>query len=633
MKWRRIALAGLATVLAGLPSGASADSVEDAVAPDEDPTELLEAYAPVLALRRQRTACGEGEPYFPVAVENVFGRGDVVLRDGDDDVFATAPAAADLATAEDDWALDFPGDALAPGCGYERWFDSLDAEPVVYGRAVVDGEVLVAQYWLYYVYNDWNDRHESDWEMIQLLFGTPSVTAALEQGPALYAFAQHEGSEYHYPDDAVELDVEEATETEGGKVRLIDRSPVVYPGQGSHAAYFDRAHWFGKSGATGFGCDDTSAPLDEVRPRVIVLPTDAPTDGEFAWLSFPGHWGERRPMFNDGPTGPAAKEQWAEPVQWVEEKGRPDAVPVPFGGSPATNAFCEVSRDVSQALLQFLDHPVRFGLIAAAVVVALVFIVRRSSQGLLAASARTYRRNAPRLLQIGGAIVIAAALSLLVHWLVVRFTPVGDVFDVVGESSVWALPIIVASTALVYFPITAWVLAASVEVVLADAGGRPDRPVRWWMPHAALGTFLTALLIVVVLGASSALVLLLPVAAVVGALWLVAPVVCADAGLSAGAAMRRSAALLRGHRLRSIGLLVTLVLVLAIPGVIGAILLIVTGISFALASVVLVLGAVVLVPFIAVVLARYYLELVQTRSDEDSVLKSISIPPQNLEVT
>ncbi len=613
------------------PSSASAD----VVAPDEDPTELLETFAPVLALRAQDAACGEGEPYYPIAVENVLGRADVGLRDGEDDVVMQAPDAADLAVGEEDWALDFPGDALDPGCGYERWFDSMEAEPVVYGRVGVDGDVLVAQYWLYYVYNDWNDRHESDWEMIQLLFDTTSVSEALEMGPGLYAFAQHEGSEYHFPDDAIEL--EGTSETAGTKLRLIDRSPVVYAGQGSHAAYFDRSIWFGKSGATGFGCDDTSAPLVELRPRVEVLPVVAPTEGEFAWLAFPGHWGERRPMFNDGPTGPALKEQWDEPVAWVEEKGRPDAVPVPFGGSPATDAFCNFSQEISQALLQFLDHPVRFGLIAVAVIAALVFIVRRSSQGLLAASARAYGRNASQLLQIGAALVVAGAASLLVHALIVRVTPVGDVFDVLGEDSPWALPVIVATVAIVAFPIMAWVMAASMEVVVVDAGRRPPRGARWWLPSAALGTFLTALLLVIALGATSALVVLLPVAALIAARWLVAPVVCADTGVSAMAGMHRSAALLHGHRLRSIGLMVTLVLILAVPGFVGAILLIVTGISFAVASVVVVVGAVVLVPFVAVVITRFYLALLEgplgSGSDDDPIRKPVPDPAQNVETT
>ncbi len=628
--WRRVAGVVVAIGVVAAPSPASAD----VVAPDEDPTELLETFAPVLALRRQDDACGAGEPYYPIAVDNVFGRDDVGLRDGEDDVVVPAPAAADLAVGDEDWALDLPGDALDPGCEYERWFDSMGADPVVYGRVVVDADVLVAQYWLYYVYNDWNDRHESDWEMVQLLFDTTSVSEALALGPGLYAFAQHEGSEYHFPDDAIEL--EGTSETAGTKLRLIDRSPVVYVGQGSHAAYFDRSTWFGKSGATGFGCDDTTAPLVEVRPRVEVLPVVAPTEGEFAWLSFPGHWGERRPMFNDGPTGPAMKEQWDAPVAWVEEEGRAEAVAVPFGGSPATDAFCNVSQELSQALLKFLDHPVRFGVIAVLVIAALVFIVRRSSQGLLAASVGAYRRNASQLLQIGAALVVAGAASLLVHNLMVRLTPVGDVFDVLGEESPWALPVIVLTAAMVSFPIMAWVMAASVEVVVVDAGRRPPGGARWWLPSAALGTFLTALVLVIALGATSALVVLLPVAALIASRWFVAPVVCADAGVSAMAGLHRSAALLHGHRLRSIGLMITLVLILAVPGLVGAVLLIVTGISFAAASVVVVVGAVVLVPFVAVVITRYYLTLLEptpSRSDDDPARNTSSTTAQNPETT
>ena len=29
---------------------------------------------------------------------------------------------------------------------------------------------LALQYWMYYVFNDWNNLHEGDWEMIQLNF-------------------------------------------------------------------------------------------------------------------------------------------------------------------------------------------------------------------------------------------------------------------------------------------------------------------------------------------------------------------------------------------------------------------------------------------------------------------------------
>ena len=574
-----------------------------AAPPDADPTELLEHYAPVVALRQQPEPCGDGEPYHPISVDHVLSRDDVVLRDGNGETITVAPEAADLAGGESDWELDFPGDALDPGCEYEQWFRSMDAEPQVYGRAVVDGDVLVAQYWLYYVYNDWNDRHESDWEMVQLVFDTASVADALERGPVLYAYAQHEGSEYAEPDE----------------VRLVDGAPVIYPGQGSHAAYFERSVWFGKSGATGFGCDDTSAPLTEVRPSVIVLPTEVPVDGEFAWLSYEGHWGERRPMFNDGPTGPALKDQWNAPLDWIEEEGRDGAVAVPFGGSPATDAFCDISRTASQALLRFLDHPVRFGIVFALAVIALVAIVRYSSRGLLGAAAHTYRRNPARILQIGGAILFAGAVTLAVHWLVVRYTPVDNVLDVLGDDSPWAAPFLAAIAAIVTFPVMAWVLAATVELVVDTDRKGDRRPGSWWMPKAALATFVASFVLVITFGVGTIVLLLLPLVALIASRWLVAPVVCADQVVPARAGLRRSSALLRGSRLRAIGLAITLGLVLTVPSIVGALLLVLTGVSFALASVIVTLCAVVLVPYVALVLVHFYAQLTGSGPRRSSV--------------
>ena len=56
--------------------------------------------------------------------------------------------------------------------------------------------------------------------------------------------------------------------------------------------------------------------------HVIRCRDDVPTDGSFAWLSYLGHWGEKAPSFDNGPTGPITKTQWDEPVQWVDDEGR-----------------------------------------------------------------------------------------------------------------------------------------------------------------------------------------------------------------------------------------------------------------------------------------------------------------------
>ena len=339
-----------------------------------------------------------------------------------------------------------------------------------------------------------------------------------------------------------------------------------------------------------------------------MLPTEAPIDGEFAWLSYEGHWGERRPIFNDGPTGPAAKDQWSAPLDWIEEQGRDSAVEIPFGGSTATDAFCDLSREASMALLQLLDHPVRFAVFTVVGFVLLVVVVRYSSRGLLRAAAATYRHHPARLLQIGGALVGGAILTAVVQWFVLRHTSIGDALDVLGDDSLWAVPVLAATAALVVLPIMAWVLAATVELVMgAERGG--SIPGRWWLPRVPRATFGAALVLVVALGAASIVLLLLPVAAVVAGRWLVAPVACADGGVGVRAGMRRSAALLHGQRLRAIGLLFTLSLILASTGLLGALLLTLTDASFNVAGIVVTLAAVVVVPYVALVLTHFYAHL------------------------
>ncbi len=76
--------------------------------------------------------------------------------------------------------------------------DGLAAAPITYGRVATDPDhpgKLAVQYWFFYIYNDWNDRHEGDWEMIQLVFDTDDATAALDTEPVQVMDAQHEGGE------------------------------------------------------------------------------------------------------------------------------------------------------------------------------------------------------------------------------------------------------------------------------------------------------------------------------------------------------------------------------------------------------------------------------------------------------
>ena len=341
---RRVAAVTLALMavlaLTGPASPAYADSSNNAAA-----DRLAQMYSPIVVVRTQSSPCGAGEPYLPTSVGTVLGRTDVVLR-GPGGQSIAAPTSADLAGKGEGWYLDLPGNPLDPGCSYEKWFHSVasGAPSTVYARVTTDSDhpgIVVLQYWFFWVFNDWNDKHEGDWEMIQLLFDAPDAEAALAKAPARVAFAQHEGSEVAVWSDP-------KLHTEGTHV-------AVYPGAGSHAAYYTQAQWFGKSAAAGFGCDNTLAPGTVVRPHVVLLPS-TPTSG-FEWLSFTGRWGEKAPSFNNGPTGPNTKTQWAHPVTWQDEQGRPDAVPLPLAGGPAVSGFCSLTAGGSLLFVSFLNSP------------------------------------------------------------------------------------------------------------------------------------------------------------------------------------------------------------------------------------------------------------------------------------
>src|SRR5262249_28129592 len=151
---------------------------------------------------------------FPAPVETVLGNPDIALKqatsDGSstDSVVKMGPTSQDLANKDDTYYLDIPGNPHHAGCTYETSFKGYatarNAQPTTYARIVVDQErhQLALQYWFWYYFNDWNNTHESDWEMMQLVFDATSAQDALGQEPVKVGYAQHGGGETSTWDDA-----------------------------------------------------------------------------------------------------------------------------------------------------------------------------------------------------------------------------------------------------------------------------------------------------------------------------------------------------------------------------------------------------------------------------------------------
>src|ERR1044072_4424835 len=182
---------------------AAATGSGDAAAAASPQQQLASRYSPVVDLKKQRTLCGKGEAYTRVQVGLVLGRKDVSLFEGAGRNYRRlrrAPTTADLASAPADYYVDLPGHPITGRCGYQRWFKRIGAAAsnAVYAHIAAEREQpgrLALQYWLYYVYNDYNDKHESDWEMVQLEFGHGPGEEALRRPPVDVLYSQHKGAE------------------------------------------------------------------------------------------------------------------------------------------------------------------------------------------------------------------------------------------------------------------------------------------------------------------------------------------------------------------------------------------------------------------------------------------------------
>lgn len=344
-------------------------------APTADEIALAERHAPVVFVRQQDEPCDtDGEPFEPAPVDIVLDNPEVLLRQvgNDDPVTVIGPSAADIFDLREGWYLDFPGDALEPGCVFEEDFGRFyDGQSVVYSHVATQADrpgLLALQYWFFWYHNPSKNDHEGDWEFISLLFEADTAAEALASEPISVGYAQHEGGERSDWDDS-KLDRE--------GVR-----PIVYPAVGSHASYFSQALYFGRSGAEGFGCDNTDGPSRRLDPTVVALP-DQVTDPDdpLAWLSFQGRWGQRERAFFNGPTGPYAKGRWTEPVTWHDDL-RDSSFVVPGGdrfGDDVVRSFCSSVEFGSTWLRRSVRSPTT-ALVTLAIVATLAVATVRATR-------------------------------------------------------------------------------------------------------------------------------------------------------------------------------------------------------------------------------------------------------------
>ena len=199
-----------------------------------------------------------------------------------------------------------------------------------YARAVYNSSKteLIVQYWYAYVYNDFWNCHEMDWETVMMVFNVSESGIA----PRLCAASAHVRG--------FKLDWGEVQKTNDHLEPVNNGThPVIYVAHGSHAGYFNGSGRYFTAPeivrraaarlkkeprklmdfTTAFG-EETAFLVD-----AAVMPDEAngKWSGEWRWLNHRGRWGSRGDWdleFGDsGPRGPKfSMLKWIDPFRWVE---------------------------------------------------------------------------------------------------------------------------------------------------------------------------------------------------------------------------------------------------------------------------------------------------------------------------
>lgn len=239
--------------------------------------------------------------------------------------------------------IDLPGSVLSSRIShwvfdnnYIKRYDGLINQyqyPELYYAKVVrnsTGDGVAIQYWIPYYFNNFDNYHEGDWEMVQVnleddLDDLMPRSVALSQHlggiKASWQYIDHDQTGYH---------------------------PVIYVARGSHANYFAAGeypvvveNWFDATDHT-----EVNNPIHE--PQVTVLPNvnssqiGSLVPGPYSWLAYQGAWGEMvgGGIGFDGPQGPAAtpehSDSWDDPFTWSEglcDNGDPQCAGVYYDDS------------------------------------------------------------------------------------------------------------------------------------------------------------------------------------------------------------------------------------------------------------------------------------------------------------
>jgi hypothetical protein len=649
---RKLVPTAVALVALGLVSPCAAASPEQ---------RLAERYAPIAALADQEKPC-TGEAWRPTTVDIVLDNPKVTLHGPGEGnpVTARAPAAGDLFEKGEGYFLDFPGNPLRPRCTYDRDGKrfALGKPSIAYAHIVTEhGDAgnpeapqrLALQYWFFYYFNNFNDKHEADWEGLQLVFNVGSARQALLTKPVDVGYAQHEGGEQ--------------ADWDSEKVEKVGNHPIVYSAAGSHASYYSTGLWLGTSAREGVGCDDTRGPSTQKPLRAVLLPSRVDSrSSPYAWLAFDGRWGEKAPGADNGPLGPNTKSRWTHPLDWQDDL-RHTSIEVPAGGSlgqSVTGAFCGTVAFLSSILNYFYyaSPPLTIAVLVAILILVLallLWLVRRTTWSPTATEPVRARRNVGQILRV----------SRRIYWRRKRLFLSFGMFAFLVAAIVEGIKTLLQSFVSLFgeftlqlsttaFAVLAVNAAAAFALSRLDSGLTVEVFRTWWFVSRRslilLGAIALELLVVVALfvlvvgipfviaelsGSAITAVVIAAVVLVAAVLLLIRNVVgwaftaqeiCADR-YSARAAVRQGPQLVQHNWWRSAVLLVLIYTAGLLSGpIVGFVFLLLTSVDPKTLNLIGSLAYVIVFPYLAIATTLLYFDLKEQRNAVESPASGAAAP-------
>ena len=169
-----------------------------------------------------------------------------------------------------------------------------------YARVLEGSDWVVIQYWFFYLFNDWCNKHEGDWEGVDIIFnGVSSAREILDNpsiAPQFVAYSQHGAGQRVRWENVI-------------RENMHSR---IYVAVGSHANYASPGYY-----PAVIGIDraepDFNKPALNPTIELIAQSGDGRLLPESAWANFVGEWGESAWLGVSSAPRLATSSRWLNP--------------------------------------------------------------------------------------------------------------------------------------------------------------------------------------------------------------------------------------------------------------------------------------------------------------------------------